>query len=386
MAIRLLNAITSLRLTIICLLAAMILVFVGTIAQVKLGTHIAQEEYFQSLLVWWHSPSSDFRFPVLPGGHLIGGVLLTNLIAAHIRRFRRGWNKLGIHLIHAGLILMLAGGLLTDLFQIESAMTLDEGSTKNYSENQRLTELAVIETSDPEFDTVTAVPEARVRREGIIDHPSLPFTIQIDKFYQNSRLTALSQAGADAKPAAPRGVGSQIAIVEVPRATAMNERNLVSARLTFLDRNSGQPLGTWLASSALGAPQTLNLNGKSYSFSIRQQRYYEPYSITLQDFTHERYPGTEIPKDFSSRITLIDPQTGENRDVLIYMNHPLRYRGTTFFQAGFDNNDTTSILQVVKNPSYRLPYISCVVVAVGLVWQFSFHLAGFARKRRKSLV
>ncbi len=386
MAIRtLLEAITSLRLTIICLVSAMILVFVGTIAQVKLGTHIAQEHYFQSLFVWWQSPWNAIRFPVLPGGHLIGGVLLINLVAAHIRRFRRGWNKLGIHLIHGGLILMLAGGLLTDLFQVESTMALDEGSTKNYSENQRLTELAVIDTSDPELDTVTAIPEDRLRHGGIVDHPSLPFTIRIDEFYQNSRLTMLNQAGGDAKPAAPQGTGSQVSIVEVPRATAMNERDLVSARLTFLDRKTAQPLGTWLASNALGAPQTFNFAGKTYSFSMRQKRYYKPYSITLHDFTHERYPGTEIPKDFSSRITLIDPETSENRNVLIYMNHPLRYRGTTFFQAGFDNNDTTSILQVVKNPSYQLPYISCVVVGAGLIWQFSYHLVGFARKRRKSL-
>jgi hypothetical protein len=380
-----LDAITSLRLTIICLAAAMILVFVGTLAQVKLGTHIAQEKYFQSLFVWWQSSVNGIRFPVLPGGHLIGGVLLVNLVAAHIRRFRWGWNKFGIHLIHGGLILMLAGGLLTDLFQVESAMTLDEGSTKNYSENQRLTELVVVDTSDPELNTVTAIPEARLRNGGIVDHPSLPFTIRIDQFYQNSRLTMLKDAGSDAKPAAPQGIGSQVAIVEVPRATAMNERDLVSARLTFLDRRSGEPLGTWLASNALGAPQKLKYDGKNYEFSIRQERYYEPYSITLHDFTHERYPGTEIPKDFSSRITLIDPETGENREVLIYMNHPLRYRGTTFFQAGFDNNDTTSILQVVKNPSYQLPYISCVVVGLGLIWQFSYHLVGFARKRRKSL-
>ena len=69
--------------------------------------------------------------------------------------------------------------------------------------------------------------------------------------------------------------------------------------------------------------------------ALRPARYYKPYSVTLQKFTHERYAGTEIPKDFSSRVTLIDPERSVNRDVLIYMNHPLRYRGETFYQAGF---------------------------------------------------
>ena len=83
------------------------------------------------------------RFPSFPAGHLIGGVLLINLIAAHARRFRWTWRKLGIHLTHAGLIVMLAGGLLTDLFAVESHMRLAQGETKNYSEHPRLMELAV---------------------------------------------------------------------------------------------------------------------------------------------------------------------------------------------------------------------------------------------------
>ena len=111
--------ITSLKLTIICLAAAMVLIFAGTLAQVQHGINIVQERYFQGLFVWWPPDAHGFQFPVFPGGHLIGGVLLINLIAAHARRFRWGWSKLGIHLTHAGLIIMLAGGLLTDLFAVE---------------------------------------------------------------------------------------------------------------------------------------------------------------------------------------------------------------------------------------------------------------------------
>ena len=51
-----------------------------------------------------------------------------------------------------------------------------------------------------------------------------------------------------------------------------------------------------------------------------------------------------------------------NRDVLIYMNNPLRYRGETYYQAGFQKDDTASILQVVRNPSFVTPYIACIIV------------------------
>src|ERR1700758_519376 len=142
------DLLTSLKLTIVCLAAAMVLIFAGTLAQVHLGVHEAQQRYFQSLFVWWPAEGRGFKIPVFPGGHLIGGVLLVNLVAAHAKRFRWAWRKLGIHLTHAGLIIMLAGGLFTDLFAVESHMRLTNGETKNYSEDGRHVELAVIDTSN----------------------------------------------------------------------------------------------------------------------------------------------------------------------------------------------------------------------------------------------
>ena len=171
----------------------------------------------------------------------------------------------------------------------------------------------------------------------------------------------------------------------VPRSTGVDDRNVVSAALEIvpIDFASGAiqpPLGTWLVSDALGAPQTFSCAGRTWRMEMRPARYYKPYSVTLQKFTHEKYAGTEIPKNFASRVTLIDPERSVNRDILIYMNHPLRYRGETFYQAGFQQDDSASILQVVHNPSFIAPYIACVIVAAGLLVQFGYHLVGFSRR------
>jgi ResB-like family len=387
---RLVDLITSLKLTIICLAAGMVLIFAGTLAQVHLGTHEAQQRYFQSLFVWWPQESRGFTIPVFPGGHLIGAVLLINLIAAHAKRFQWAWRKLGIHLTHAGLIIMLAGGLFTDLFAVESHMRLSRGDTRNYSEDPRLMELAVIDTTDPELDQVTATPEALLRRNRTIEHPSLPFQIVVRNFFQNSRLQMLSEATNGARPIANHGPGAQITVQSVPRATGIDDRDVVTAAIEIVPIDSATgavstSLGTWLVSDALGAPQTFSCAGRTWQLVMRPARYYKPFSVTLQKFTHERYAGTEIPKNFASRITLIDPDRTVNRDVLIYMNHPLRYRGETFYQAGFEKDDSASILQVVHNPSFIAPYIACVIVGVGLLVQFGYHLVGFSRRRRTAL-
>ena len=386
---RLFDFVSSLKLTIICLSAALVLVLAGTLAQVNFGIHEVQQRYFHSLLIWWPPGVQGLKIPVFPGGHLIGAILLANLIAAHLRRFRWSWEKLGIQLTHAGLIVMLAGGLFTDLFSVESFMRLAPSETKNYSEDSREMELAVIDESDKDLDQVTAIPEARLRKGGTIEHESLPFRIVVRHFYQNSRLQPLEKAPKDAVPAATEGVGSQVVISEIQRATAENDRDLESAVIEISPIPMGgevtsPSLGTWLVSDQLGAPQTFSYSGRKWRLVMRPERYYKPYSLTLRTFTHERYAGTEIPKNFASRATLIDPERKENRDVLIYMNHPLRYRGETFFQSGFEKNDAATVLQVVYNPSFVAPYAACVIVAAGLLFQFAFHFAGFLRRRKKA--
>jgi hypothetical protein len=353
----------------------MVLIFAGTVAQVHLGIQEAQQRYFQSFFVWWPPNSRGLRIPVFPGGHLIGAVLLVNLMAAHARRFRWAWRKLGIHLTHAGLVILLAGGLFTDLFAVESHMRLGVGDTKNYSEDARRKELAVIDTTDSGSDQVMAISDSILRQSRAIDDGSLPFRIVVRSFYQNSRLRILSEPGKRA----------QIVVQSTPRATGVDQQDVTSVAIEIITKTSGTSLGTWLVSDGLDAPQTFSCDGRNWMIALRPMRYYKPYSVTLKKFTHERYSGTEIPKNFSSQVTLFDPERTVNRDVLIYMNHPLRYRGETFYQAGFQKDDQATILQVVHNPSFIAPYAACVIVAAGLLVQFGYHLVGFSRKRRTAL-
>lgn len=378
---RFLDFFCSLRLTLYCLAAAFVLVFAGTLAQVRFGLYIVQEEYFQSWLIWWHAPSGNLTLPVFPGGHLIGAVLLTNLIAAHVRRFSWTWKKLGIQLTHLGLIIMLAGGLATDLFSVHSYMRIKEGGTSNYSEDSMRMELAVIDKSEPDTEQVTAVPGARLADGGAISHESLPFRMEVRGFYQNSKLQPLAQGGTSV-PASTMGTGQRVSVTARPRATKMDERDSMSAVLEIIPGKGGESLGTWLVSDALAAAQHFECDGRTWSIQLRPARYYKPYSLKLLDFTHETYPGTQIPKNFSSKVKLTDLEVNDSRQVLIYMNHPLRYRGDTYYQSGFEPDNSGTVLQVVRNPSYQAPYVACAVVSLGLIYQFTFHLAGFSRRKK----
>lgn len=375
---------TSLRLTVVLLALSIILIFAATLDQVNLGIWAVQEKYFRTFFVLW--PVKGFPLPVFPGGYFIGGLLLVNLVASHLYRFKFSWKKSGIQLTHAGLIVLLVGELLTGLWQEEYQLRLDQGQTRNYSESYRLNELAVIDATDPEWDQVVAIPEERLQERGEpLQHERLPFRIAVRAYYPNAAVQMRESLGnTSAPPPATRDIGAKLAIIPLPLTYKQNERNLPAAVLELLGP-SNVSLGTWVVSTMLVQPQTFDYAGRTWRLALRFERAYKPYSLTLLKFSHDRYIGTEIPKNFASKVRLHSADGTTDREVLIYMNNPLRYDGLTFYQAGFDNNDTTTILQVVRNPSWLLPYVACVLMGLGLCVQFGIHLFAFVAKRRRAV-
>ena len=61
--------------------------------------------------------------------------------------------------------------------------------------------------------------------------------------------------------------------------------------------------------------QSFVTGGKTWSVALRSQREYLPYTLTLLKTTHDVYPGTDIPKNFQSRVRIDNPARGEKRDV-----------------------------------------------------------------------
>lgn len=374
----LINFFTSLKLTVVCLALGIVLVFLGTLAQVDLGLYKAQNEFFRSFVAFWGPPGAGWKIP-LPGGYLVGGVLLINLVASHYKRFKFTKDKAGIWMVHFGLILLLLGQLGTDMLSRESGMHLREGDTKNYSEADRQAELAVIDSTEPDLDKVVAIPQAQLMRRKEIRQRDLPFTVRINKFYVNSAVQDRA-AGDTTPPPVTQGIGMRAVVRELPHTTEMDRRDVPSAIVEITGAQGS--LGTWLVSEYVDGPQEFKYDNRTYQVVMRPRRYYKPYSIKLQEFRHDVYAGTEIPKNFSSRVLLQRPDTGESREVLIYMNNPLRYAGETYYQSGFDPDNKGTILQVVHNPSWLTPYFSCILVGLGLVVHFAMHLLGFTFKRR----
>lgn len=397
-------ALSSLKLTILLLSGGLLLVFFGTLEQVHLGIYHAQQKYFETLLTAWPYPE---QFPLgaqlqwlhlpLPGGYLIGPLLLVNLLCAHFRYYRAGWRKLGIVWIHLGIALLLVGQLWTQLAQRDYFLWLQEGESRHYVESFHERELVVLEALDQGRDRVHSWPAAGLAAgETTLAHAQLPFRIEIRNVYRNAAILRRdANPGYAAFPLpANRGVGREQALLAVPQPFdyAHNAQNYKTAVVELFDTaGGGESLGTWLLSDLFRPDfpaevpipaQSFTHADRSFALQLRHRRHYLPADLQLVDFTHDRYPGTQVPYNFASAVLLHEDGRAEPRPALIYMNHPLRYAGLTFYQASFADQDTRSMLQVVENPARWVPYIACGLVTLGLLWQFTLGLLRAAQRGR----
>ncbi len=382
----------SLRLTVVCLVFAIVLVLAGTLAQVPMGLYAAQQEFFRSFIVFWQPSGMSLKIPVLPGGYLVGGVLLLNLLAAFFTRYSVARRHVGILLVHLGLVLLLVGQFLTDMLSVESAMQLAEGETKNYSEDFRANELVIVDTSDPAGDVVHSVPEHLLARGGEITGAALPFTLRVVKYWKNAALAEAGTKDARDQNAVPSGAtfGALKDVLVIPQAEAsdMDRRNTPAAVVELLNKNVS--VGSFLVSPLAATPQRFSAGGKTCTIGMRFARYYYPFSLTLLKATHEKYKGTDIPRNFASRVRIDNRATGETRETVIYMNNPLRYGGQTFYQYQMSAGEmaqqqgmaASSTFQVVRNPGWLTPYLSTVLISLGLMVQFGVHLVTFVRRKR----
>ena len=92
-----------------------------------------------------------------------------------------------------------------------------------------------------------------------------------------------------------------------------------------------------------------------------------PFSIKLNDFIAEKYPGTE--KSYSSFMSKISVEESENSfDYDIYMNNILNHQGYRFFQASFDPDELGTILSVNKDfYGTFLTYVGYIILYISLL-------------------
>lgn len=115
-------------------------------------------------------------------------------------------------------------------------------------------------------------------------------------------------------------------------------------------------------------PKKLNLGGLEFYIRYGSKEFELPFSIKLNDFIADKYPGTEKSySSFKSKVTVIDDDNTFDYD--IFMNHVLDHKGYRFFQASFDPDEKGTVLSV--NHDFWgtwITYIGYTLLYIGLMW------------------
>lgn len=344
-------------------------------------------------------------------GLAAAGVLLVGCIMVFKKRG-------GIVLLHGGIGLMMFSELFVTMKVQENQMGIMEGQTVNWMHDGRHSELAIIDRSGKDEDRVVIVPASRLLalkgKEKRLTEETLPFEIQVIQYYENSTLSIRHDANRKGafkyREMAERakGVGTE----------SESEFDTPSAILELYNRETGKSAGRFLVSvrPELG-PQQVRVGGKVYEIDFRFKRSYRPYSVHLIDVKADQYYATGIPKNYSSDLQFVDPgRKIANETRRTWMNNPVRYAGETFYQhqvhqvpifrphvdpaTGLKTGITPdpvaetamyrehqigirekTILSVVTNQGWMIPYVACMIVATGMMAHFWLILLRFLNRR-----
>ncbi|HQM99542.1 MAG TPA: cytochrome c biogenesis protein ResB [Candidatus Hydrogenedentes bacterium] len=353
----------SYGLSVLLLIALLLLVFMGTLEQTRIGLYEAQQKYFESLVV---VPRLFGVIPVpVPGAYLLLSLLFINMLCGAIIKAPKSFSRPGLLIAHGGILLLVLYGVVSYHFSVTGNIPLYVGDSNSKIQSYYDWEMRITEVGENSGGRQFVIPlkELKECRDGHVctfQHPDLPFGVAVGPFYENS--TPETGTGALAVDG--------IVLREIPPASSA-EQNVPGLFVEL----SGTPFTRGLLWGMEQAPWLAQHGEQHYAIALSRREWPLPFSLTLERFDHEKHPGTDLPSMFSSSVIV---REGEAlRNAVIRMNEPLRHRSYTFYQASWgpanakEGDRLYSVLAVSKNPAMKWPVYASVFISFGLMLHYA---------------
>tara|TARA_A100000164_G_C21865005_1_gene752074 strand:- start:557 stop:1477 length:921 start_codon:yes stop_codon:yes gene_type:complete len=302
-------------------------------------------------------------------------ILSVNLFSFFLKPNSWRKNKIGILTVHAGALILLIGSAITNVFSIEGNMVIVEDEKSNYMHSFYYKEFTVLNL-DEYKDSIEVINfnEQLLKEKEFLSYNKLPFKIEVIDFYLNSKLE--KRVNDSLSPL--RGDAINLELREKYPNTEMNKNiSGITYKIISEDENIN---GYYIYQLEQRRPEIITINNMDYALLLRPVRTYLPFEIELLDFDKVMHPGTQIAKSFSSNVFLNENET--SRRVLIEMNAPLRHKGYTLYQASYaelgDGREAT-VLAVVQNYGRLFPYISSIIMCIGVLLQMIIRIPGLLK-------
>lgn len=118
-----------------------------------------------------------------------------------------------------------------------------------------------------------------------------------------------------------------------------------AVRLTISSQNQQKEVTLIGSKGKTGEPQIIKIGNLDFTLSYGSKAYELPFSVRLNDFIAQKYPGTERSySSYESQVSVFDKDG--NFEAKIFMNNVLDHKGYRFFQSSFDADEKGTILSV----------------------------------------
>lgn len=169
--------------------------------------------------------------------------------------------------------------------------------------------------------------------------------------------------------------------------SASDKKKFPEALLTFKVSSKGQSKLIDVKGGKLttNTPVDFTLAGLNFKLAYGSKVMELPFSIKLNDFQLEKYPGSESAMSYASEITVIDP-SAKTFNFRVFMNHVLQYKGYRFFQSSFDNSGPVEETRLSVNHDVlgtTITYIGYFALYAGLLLSLVVRNTRFSHLRNQ---
>jgi len=146
-------------------------------------------------------------------------------------------------------------------------------------------------------------------------------------------------------------------------------------KLKIKDQKGERKISLLGGMNSIPQPVLFHLNGLDYELAYGSKKIELPFAVKCIDFKLEKYPGSESPSSFESKLQILDSANAYFKKSTIFMNHVLDYSGYRFFQSSYDldnpmtpENEEGTRLSVNRDWwGTKVTYIGYTLLILGMV-------------------
>jgi len=270
-------------------------------------------------------------------------LLTVNLVGRLIilKLYRK--EKLPVFMFHLSFVLMIAGAGITRYFGWEGSMHIREGEEENncYSNDKYIgytVKDAAGNITESQLDKYTLTAVSADNYNKVLNINGNDYELVLSKIIPNA-LAVNSQNG-------------EIKAVGVNPSEQHTGQNAFVFQL--MSGTDSFTINLWDSETEKISTGTSNIGDNKVEISYGAEPTTLPFSIKLNDFILERYPGSNSPSGYKSDVVLIDKTGNVEKPFMIFMNNILKYKGYRFYQSSFDQDEKGTILSVNHDPAGML--------------------------------